>query len=262
MRSYQIIRKLGLEMKFQLRVTTACDETSIAKTEVLASIKMSRCYASNADRFTMKEMTSAPWDAIIFDYGRVLSCSPGREELLRLAEISGVSEPSFFELYSNTRDDYDRGHVDYRQHWQRFAEVAGVEITADAVGRMVTIEAEIWTRINPGSLDLAREIKSCGLKTAILSNMPSDLLAILLTKFDWLDEFDVLTWSCEMGVIKPDEEIYRACLDALGCEPARSLFFDDRPRNVDGARRVGMDAHVFKSAEQARAIVERGLALR
>lgn len=209
----------------------------------------------------MKEMKSAPWDAIIFDYGRVLSCSPSREELLELAEIAGVSESSFFELYSNTRDHYDRGHADYRQHWQRFAEVAEVEIPPEAVERIAAVEAEIWTRINPGALDLAREVKSGGLKTAILSNMPFDLLAILRRKFDWLDEFDVLTWSCELGVIKPDEEIYRACLGALGCEPARSLFFDDRPRNVEGAQKVGMDAHVFESAEQARAIVERGLAL-
>lgn len=209
----------------------------------------------------MKEMKSAPWDAIIFDYGRVLSCSPSREELLELAEIAGVSESSFFELYSNTRDHYDRGHADYRQHWQRFAEVAEVEIPPEAVERIAAVEAEIWTRINPGALDLAREVKSGGLKTAILSNMPFDLLAILRRKFDWLDEFDVLTWSCELGVIKPDEEIYRTCLGALGCEPARSLFFDDRPRNVEGAQKVGMDAHVFESAEQARAIVERGLAL-
>ena len=53
-------------------------------------------------------------------------------------------------------------------------------------------------------LELAREIKSRGLKTAILSNMPFDLLAELRRKFDWLDEFDVQIWSCELGVIKPD----------------------------------------------------------
>ena len=123
------------------------------------------------------------------------------------------------------------------------------------------MEADMWTRLNPEMLELAREIKSRGLKTAILSNIPFDLLAELRRKFDWLDEFDVQIWSCELGVIKPDAEIYRACLTALGCKPARALFFDDRPRNVEGARQVGMEAHVFESAEQARAIVQRGLGL-
>jgi len=83
----------------------------------------------------------------------------------------------------------------------------------------------------------------------------------LRRKFDWLDEFDVQTWSCELGVIKPDAEIYHACLTALGCEAGRALFFDDRPRNVDGAKQAGMDAHVFESAAQAREIVQRGLNL-
>ena len=123
------------------------------------------------------------------------------------------------------------------------------------------MESEMWTRLNPEMLELAREIKSRGLKTAILSNMPFDLLAELRRKFDWLDEFDVQIWSCELGVVKPDAVIYRACLANLGCEAARALFFDDRPANVDGARRVGMEAYVFESAAQARAIVARGLNL-
>jgi FMN phosphatase YigB (HAD superfamily) len=47
-------------------------------------------------------------------------------------------------------------------------------------------------------------------------------------------------------------------LQQLECAPDKSLFFDDRPQNVEAARRVGIEAHVFESAGQARAIVERG----
>ena len=207
----------------------------------------------------MNKLKSSPWDAVLFDYGRVLSYSPSREELLNFAALTGVSEEAFFELYSNTRDHYDRGHADSREHWRKFAEVAHVRISPSTVERMVAMESDVWTRLNPEMLELAREIKSRGLKTAILSNMPFDLLAELRRRFDWLDEFDVQIWSCELGVIKPDPEIYHACLTALGCEPSRALFFDDRPRNVEGAREVGMEAHVFESAAQAREIVAVGL---
>ena len=210
----------------------------------------------------MNKLKSSAWDAVIFDYGRVLSTSPSREDLVTLARLSGVSEDAFFELYSNTRDHYDRGHADYKQHWQRFGEVAKVEIRAATVEEIVAMESVIWTKVNAETLDLAREIKARGLKTAILSNMPFDLLAELRRKFDWLDEFEVQIWSCDLGVIKPDPGIYEACLAKLGCQAERTLFFDDRPRNVEGARQVGMDAHVFESAGQARAIVERGLNLR
>jgi putative hydrolase of the HAD superfamily len=209
----------------------------------------------------MTKTNSSRWDAVIFDYGRVLSYAPGPAELREFAELTGVGEPPFFELYSNTRDYYDRGHADYREHWQRFAEVAQVQISPATVEKLVAMESDMWTRPNPEMLELTRAIKSQGLKTAILSNMPLDLLAELRRKFDWLDEFDIQTWSCELGIIKPDAEIYHACLAGLRCEPDRALFFDDRLRNVEGAQRIGMEAHVFESASQAREIVERGLNL-
>jgi putative hydrolase of the HAD superfamily len=209
----------------------------------------------------MRKPKFSPWDGVIFDYGRVLSSSPSREDLAVLATLSGVSEDCFFELYSNTRDHYDRGLADCRQHWQRFAEAAKVEIPPAAVEQIVAMESVIWTKLNAETLDLAREIKARGVKTAILSNMPFDLLAELRRKFDWLDEFEVQIWSCDLGIIKPDAEIYEVCLKALGSAAKRTLFFDDRPRNVEGARQAGMEAHVFESAAQARAIVERGLKL-
>ena len=203
----------------------------------------------------MKVMKPKAWEVVVFDYGRVLSHAPTLAERQELAALAGVSEPPFFQLYSDTRDEYDCGRHDYTQHWRRFAEAAGVSISATQLASIVDLETRMWLRVNPEALALAREIKASGVRTAILSNMPPDLLGDLRKSFDWLDEFEVQIWSCEHGVIKPDPAIYRICLDALGCEPQRTLFFDDRPDNVEGARRAGMESHVFESVEQAREIV-------
>lgn len=200
-------------------------------------------------------MESKAWDVVVFDYGRVLSHAPTLAERQELAALAGVSEPPFFQLYSDTRDEYDCGRHDYTRHWQHFADAAGVSISAEQLARIVELETRMWLRVNPDALALAREIKASGVRTAILSNMPDDLLGDLRKSFDWLDEFEVQIWSCEHGVIKPNPAIYRICLDALGCEPQRTLFFDDRPDNVEGARRAGMESHVFESVEQAREIV-------
>ncbi len=199
----------------------------------------------------MEAMPSSRWDAVIFDYGRVLSLAPSPDELQQFAALVGVSEPPFFEIYSATRHDYDRGRTDFRQHWQAFSEAAGVELDAAQVERIAEMETLMWLRVNPEAIALAREIKACGVRTAILSNMPHDLLAYVRREFAWLDEFEIKIWSCELGVTKPDPAIYRHCLDALGCEAGRTLFFDDRPNNVEAARKLGMEAHIFESAEQA-----------
>jgi putative hydrolase of the HAD superfamily len=209
----------------------------------------------------MEKMKSTPWDAVIFDYGGVISYAPARQDLAEYARSSGLDEAKFFELYSETRDYYGRSATGYSQSWHSAANAKGVEVSEAAVKQFIDSESGLWTRPNPEVLALAHDIKAAGCRIAILSNMTFELLGILRTKFDWLSEFDVRIWSCEHGCAKPDETIYRSCVDALGCEPARALFFDDRPRNVDGARQVGIEAHLFESAAQARAIVEFGLQL-
>jgi putative hydrolase of the HAD superfamily len=199
------------------------------------------------------------WDAVIFDYGRVLSLAPSSSELQQFAALVGVSEPPFFEIYSATRHEYDCGRTDFYEHWQAFADTAGVKLQPAQVERIAGMETLMWLRVNHAVLSLAREIKANGVRIAILSNMPHDLLAYVRREFDWLDEFEVKIWSCELGTVKPDPTIYRVCLDALGCESQRTLFFDDRLNNVEAARELGMNAHIFESAEQARAIVRAGI---
>ena len=203
-------------------------------------------------------MPSSRWDAVIFDYGRVLSLAPSEAELQEFATLVGVTEPPFFEIYSATRHDYDCGRADFRQHWQAFSVVAGVELRPAQVERIAEMETLMWLRVNPEALALARQIKANGVRTAILSNIPHDLLAEV-RKFSWLGEFEVKIWSCELGILKPDPAIYLACLDALGCRAERTLFFDDRANNVEAARDLGMEAHIFESANQAKAIVRAGM---
>jgi putative hydrolase of the HAD superfamily len=204
-------------------------------------------------------MPSNRWDAVIFDYGRVLSLAPSADELQKFAALVGVSEPPFFEIYSATRHEYDCGRADFHQHWQAFSDAAGVKLVPAQVERIAEMETLMWLRVNHDALALAREIKAHGVRIAILSNMPHDLLAYVRREFTWLDEFEVKVWSCEFGNTKPDPAIYRHCLEALGCEAGRTLFFDDRLNNVEAARDLGMEAHIFESAEQARAIVRAGL---
>lgn len=205
-------------------------------------------------------MPSSRWDAVVFDYGRVLSLAPSDAELQEFAALVGVTEPPFYEIYSTTRHDYDCGRANFRQHWQAFAEAAGVKLGRAQVERIAGMETLMWLRVNPRALELVREVKAGGMRTAILSNIPHDLLAEV-SKFSWLDEFEVKIWSCELGIVKPNPAIYRVCLDALACHASRTLFFDDRGNNVEAAQALGMEAHIFESAEQARAIVRAGVTL-
>jgi putative hydrolase of the HAD superfamily len=54
--------------------------------------------------------------------------------------------------------------------------------------------------------------------------------------------FDVIVFSAEEGVKKPDPEIYRRALARLGVDPQEAIFVDDRLTNIAGAQQIGMQA--------------------
>jgi len=72
-------------------------------------------------------------------------------------------------------------------------------------------------------------------------------------EFDWLPRFDVLVWSFQLHMAKPDPAIYRHTLTALGAEPEETLFLDDRIVNVEAARALGMRAIEFSTVDRLRA---------
>jgi putative hydrolase of the HAD superfamily len=56
--------------------------------------------------------------------------------------------------------------------------------------------------------------------------------------------------SCDLGIKKPDKEIYLKAAESLGLMPEECLFIDNKQRNIDGAAVVGMKGIHFKDAKQ------------
>ncbi len=79
-------------------------------------------------------------------------------------------------------------------------------------------------------------------QTAIISNALPGLRTLLTGKYPIADAFDVIVGSGDERVMKPDPAIYHLALERLSCAPAAAIFIDDAPRNVEGARAVGMHA--------------------
>ena len=71
----------------------------------------------------------------------------------------------------------------------------------------------MWTTQNPAMLAWQQQLKQRGLLTAILSNMGDNVLANIEREFDWIHRFDVLVWSFQLRMAKPDPAIYRHVLE-------------------------------------------------
>ncbi|MGI9591888.1 MAG: HAD family hydrolase [Myxococcota bacterium] len=115
---------------------------------------------------------------------------------------------------------------------------------------------ERWDEMCPGPVaggpHLLHEVKAEGLPVYALSNWSAETWPRVQHRFAFLSAFDGIVISGAVGVKKPDAAIYRHLIEAYALEPAATLFIDDSARNVEGARRVGLQAIRFESPRQLR----------
>jgi putative hydrolase of the HAD superfamily len=167
-----------------------------------------------------------------------------------LQSLTGLDENAFSRFYWLHREEYDRGVLDGPSYWAAIGEAGSKCFASGEIDAFIAEDIALWTRINPALLIWVRSLRGHGLKTGILSNMPVNISSYLRDSADWLHDFHHILFSCEVGLIKPDAAIYQACMKGMGVKPEETLFIDDRPVNVEGARAVGMRALVFESADQ------------
>ncbi len=191
--------------------------------------------------------------AVVFDYGMVLSGPPEPEAHGELMRITGLSAERLDSIYWADRLAYDAGAISGLDFWRKITTDAGLRLDEAALEELNLWDARMWTMVNPAMLAWQQRLKERGLLTAILSNLGDSVLENMKREYDWLPRFDVLVWSYQLGVVKPDAAIYRHTLKELGTRPEETLFLDDRPANIEGARAVGMQGIVFSSVEQLRA---------
>lgn len=91
----------------------------------------------------------------------------------------------------------------------------------------------------------------------MLTNFAADTFAEAKERFPFLKRPRGVTVSGEIGLLKPDREIYDRHAETFGLVPAESLFIDDSRKNVDGALAAGWQAILFVDAERLEADLTR-----
>jgi len=190
--------------------------------------------------------------AVIFDYGEVLCHRPTAEEIARLAGFFNLQVDQLPALWERNRGAYDRGDLAPEVYWSVLAKDAGVELGPEQLVEIHKLDMEMWSNINSSMVDWATQLRSSGMKVGLLSNMHPEMAAHCRKHFSWLKEFDFVTFSGEVRLIKPDPAIYEHTLRGLGVTASETLFLDDREVNIQAAQALGINALRFESVEQLR----------
>ncbi len=77
-----------------------------------------------------------------------------------------------------------------------------------------------------------------------------EIVEYLKNTYQFWTLFDGAAVSAELGLLKPQPEIYQALLSNYGLKASETVFLDDMPYNVEGAKAVGMAAIQFTDAVQ------------
>ena len=195
---------------------------------------------------------------IVYDLGGVLIDWNPRHLYRKLIEDEAAMEWFLAEVcHSAWNEEQDRG--------RSFA--AGVE---EAAARhpdhrpLIAAYFERWAEMLAGEMDgavaILAELKHAGYELHALTNWSAETFPFARERFAFLDWFQTILVSADVGLIKPDPAIFQLLLGRIGRTPAECLYIDDNARNVAAAAALGFDAIAFHDAAQLRdALRRRGL---
>ena len=144
------------------------------------------------------------------------------------------------------------GRLTYREWMDRIR-----DIVIGEHGEHVATALDLWEAnvgvVDPEMVRLLRSLREA-VPVALLSNGTTRLRRDLHV-LDLLDEFDIVFNTAEIGIAKPDPEVFRHVCAQMSVSPRRTAFLDDLPANVQGATDAGLIAHQFTDRRTAQAFL-------
>ncbi|MCB9100684.1 MAG: HAD family phosphatase [Anaerolineales bacterium] len=190
-------------------------------------------------------------EAVIFDVGGVLIRTQSRAGRETWAKKLGLDAWDFEHLVFNSDSGRQAqlGQKSYQSHWQWLGEHFRLDPADLAHMRRDFFAGD---EMNHDLVAHIQRLRQAGYRTGLLSNYADDARPLWTNVYPFIDYFDGVVISSEVGLMKPDPKIYYLAADSIEVSPAEALFIDDFIENIEGARQVGMQTIHFKHPELAR----------
>jgi putative hydrolase of the HAD superfamily len=193
------------------------------------------------------EMPGEHMRALIVDFGGVLTTSIW-PAFAQFCEAASLPPDSVLELFRSDPEALsllrrlETGELEPEEFEPQFGALLGVSDTEGLIERLFA-----GLRPDEAMIAAVRKARAAGVRTGLISNSwglgiyergaPTDL-------------FDVSVISGEVGLHKPQPEIFTLACDRLGVEPSEAVFVDDLRENCAGAESVGMTAVLHRDADE------------
>ncbi len=186
--------------------------------------------------------------ACLFDMGNVLVHFSHERMLLQMATVCECP-PELLKGWlfdSEKLLDYERGLISDDELHLQIEELVGRKVDRQKLRHAVS---DIFT-VNEQIVPLLDELRKTGLPMVLLSNTNRLHYEYIRARFSILDYFDRYVLSYEVGLLKPEPDIFLHAASEAGTDPRNCFFTDDILENVLAARQAGLQAEQFCNAEQ------------
>ncbi len=187
------------------------------------------------------------YKAIIFDLGKVLvqfDFKRGYRELEALCPYPAAEIPKRIAT-TDLVVRFETGLIESHDFVSQFSALLGLRLDYGHFCR-------IWSCIFSETLipESMLEALAARYRLLLLSNTNAIHFEMIRANYPLLRHFHDLILSYEVKAMKPRPEIYHAAVERAGCRPDECFYTDDIADFVEAARRLGIDAVQFHSAEQ------------
>jgi putative hydrolase of the HAD superfamily len=190
-----------------------------------------------------------PIKAIIWDFGGVLLRTEDRGPRQQLAQRLGTSpgELEYLVFAGDSSLQAQLGKISLDQHWENIRLHYGFQPE-----EMQGIKTSFWggDQLDYELVDIIRRLRG-RYRTALLSNAWENLRSLMTNDWHISDAFDTIVISAEVGLMKPDPQVFHLVLEKVGVTPQETAFIDDFGENIEAARHQGLNVIHFNNRTQA-----------
>lgn len=187
--------------------------------------------------------------AIIFDLGGILVPEAGNSIQEGMAMYLAIPQKSLAEFTAPLKAKLTTGEMTLHEMYDSLAKSRGFSLAADdMLKRHFELYEQHQTARDTNIFWLVEKLKQNYI-VPCLTNTEEEI-ADYNKQHGLFDIFHRAFISTDMGMKKPDRNIYDAVIKELGCRPADAIFIDDNPDYIQGARQAGIDSILYKGFEQ------------
>jgi putative hydrolase of the HAD superfamily len=181
--------------------------------------------------------------AICFDLDGVYFLN-GKSNFIKALVELGVSEDEAKRVFLKSdqmNKQYKLGKMTDEEYWSWALSEWKLNVSTKEIIDLLIKGYET----NEPAVEYVKKVREAGYKTVICSNNFPERINGLQERFGFLNDFDVIVLSYEVGIDKPNKEIFQVLINKSGVQANEIFYSDDDETKMEGAKELGINTFLY-----------------